>query len=132
MPVTQICNLFIKLSNFPKDCKVAKFKRLCKKRTETDTKNFRPISLLLIVFKIMKKVMHDQTINYLTENNIFYKYQSGFCKNHLPDSSLSCFTGKILIKYLLIILINMQKAFDTIIMIFYLKKCLLLDFPIIQ
>ena len=31
MPITQICNLFIKFSRLPKDCKVAKIKRLYKK-----------------------------------------------------------------------------------------------------
>ena len=46
IPITQICNLCIIFSHFPKDCKVAKLKPLYKKGTETDPKNFRPISLL--------------------------------------------------------------------------------------
>ena len=36
LPITQICNLSIKLSHFPKDCKVAKLKPLYKKGTKTD------------------------------------------------------------------------------------------------
>ena len=70
IPITQICNLSIKLSHFPKDCKLAKLKPLYKKGTKTDTKNFRPISLLPIVSKIFEKVIHDQTMEYLTDNNI--------------------------------------------------------------
>ena len=31
IPITQICNLSIKLSHFPKDCKVAKLKTLHKR-----------------------------------------------------------------------------------------------------
>ena len=31
IPITQICNLSIKFSHFPKDCKVAKLKPLYKK-----------------------------------------------------------------------------------------------------
>ena len=61
MPVTQIYNLSIKFSHFPKDCKVAKIKLLYKKGTKTDPNNFRPISLLPIVSKIIEKVIHDQT-----------------------------------------------------------------------
>ena len=76
MSITQICNLSIKFSQFPKDCKVAKLKPLYKKVTKTSLKNFRPISLLLIASKIIEKVIHDQTMNYLTENNIFCRYQS--------------------------------------------------------
>ena len=52
IPITQICNLSIKLSHFLKDCKVAKLKPLYKKGTKTDPKNFRSISLLPIVSKI--------------------------------------------------------------------------------
>ena len=87
IPITQICNLSIKLSHFPKDCKVAKLKPLYKKGTKTDPKNFRPISLLPIVSKIFEKVIHEQTMEYLTDNNILYKYQSGFRKNHSTDTS---------------------------------------------
>ena len=80
IPITQICNLSIKLSHFPKDCKVAQLKPFYKKGTKTDPKNFRPISLLQIVSKTFEKVMHDQTMEYLTNNNILYKYQSAFRK----------------------------------------------------
>ena len=82
IPMTQLCNLSIKFSHIPKDCKVAKLKPLYEKGTKTDPKTFRPISLLPIVSKIIEKVIHNQTMNCLTENNILYRYESGFCKNH--------------------------------------------------
>ena len=135
MPITQICNLSIKFSHFPKDCKVAKLKPLYKKGTKTDPNNFRPISLLPIVSKIIEKVIHDHTMNYLTENNVFYRYQYGFCKTHSTGTSLAYLTDKILTGFdsgLLteMILIDLQKAFDTISHDILLKKCLLLDFLI--
>ena len=55
IPMTQICNLSIKLSHFPKDCKVAKLKPFYKKGTKTDPKNFIPISLLPIIPKFLRK-----------------------------------------------------------------------------
>ena len=55
IPMTQICNLSIKLSYFPKDCKVAKLKPFYKKGTKTDPKNFIPISLLPIIPKFLRK-----------------------------------------------------------------------------
>ena len=54
IPITQICNLSIKLSHFLKDCKVAKLKLLYRKGTKTDPKYFRPISYLPIVSKIFE------------------------------------------------------------------------------
>ena len=133
MPITQICDLSIKFSCFPKDCKVAKIKPLHKKGTKTDPNNFRPISLLLIVSKIIEKVIHDQTMNYLMENNVLYRYQSGFRKNHSTDTSLAYSTDKILTSFdsgLLtgMILINLQKAFDTINHDILLKKMSALRF----
>ena len=72
-----------------------------------------------IVSKIIQKVIHDQTMNYLTENSILYIDQSGFQKNHSTDTSLVYLTDKILTCFdsgLLtgMILIDLQKAFDTI------------------
>ena len=82
-------------------------------------KNFRPISLLPIVSKIIEKVIHNQTMNDLTEKSILYRHQSGFRKNHPTDTSLAYLTDKILTGFhsgLLtgMILIGLQKAFDTI------------------
>ena len=90
-----------------------------KKGTKTDPKNFRPISLLPNVFKIFEKLIHAQTMEYLTDNNIFYKYQSGFRKNHSTDTSLSYLTNGILTGFdsgLLtgMILVDLQIAFDNI------------------
>mgnify|MGYP001792126289 FL=1 len=82
VPITQICNLSIKLSSFPLACKIAKLKPIFKKGSKTDPKNYRPISLLPLVSKIFEKIIHDQTIAYLNENNILFRYQSGFRKNH--------------------------------------------------
>ena len=127
IPITHICNLSIKLSHFPKDCKVAKLKPLYKKGTKTDPKSFRPISLLPIVSKTVEIVIHEQTMEYLTDNNILYKYQSGFCKNHSTDTSLSYLTNKIMTDIhsgLLtgMILIDLEKAFGTINHDILLKK----------
>ena len=96
IPVTQICNLSIKLSHFPHECKLAKLKPLYKKGYKADPKNYRPISLLPIVSKIVEKILQDQTMEYFTDNAILYRYQSGFRKNHSTDTCLLYLTDKIL------------------------------------
>ena len=57
-------------------------------------------------------------MNYLTENNIIHRYQSGFRKNNSTGTSLSYLIDKILRGFdsgplTGMILINLQKAFDT-------------------
>ena len=69
--------------------------------------------------KVIEKVVLEQTTNFLTDNNIFYKYQSGFRNNHSKDLFLSFLNDKILKGfdngvYTGMILIDLQKAFDTV------------------
>ncbi len=118
-PVTEICNLSIRLSTFPDKCKIAKLKPLFKKGSKTEAKNYRPISLLPLISKIVEKVIYDQTQNFLDKNEILYKYQSGFRSNHSTNSCLSYLSNKVLTSFdqgMLtgMILIDLQKAFDTI------------------
>ena len=95
-PITQLCNLSIKLSVFPDDCKIAKLKPLYKKGSNIDPKNYRPISLLPLVSKIFEKIVHIQTQEYLDTHQILYKYQSGFRARHSTDTCLSLLNDKIL------------------------------------
>ena len=67
-PLTDLCNLSISLSSFPDECKVAKLKPLYKKETKTKPKNYRPISLLPLISKIIEKIIHNQTQSFLDEN----------------------------------------------------------------
>ena len=117
--ISQICNLSIKYSIFPSDCKIAKLKPLFKKGSKTAPQNYRPISLLCLVSKIIEKVIHDQTQGFLDKNDITYKCQSGFRKFFSTDSCLSYLNNKIATGfesglYTGMILIDLQKAFDTV------------------
>ena len=55
LPMENIINLSIKLSTFPEKCKIAKLKPIFKRGARNDTKNYHPISLLLLVSKIIEK-----------------------------------------------------------------------------
>jgi retron-type reverse transcriptase len=118
-PISNLCNLSIKLATVPNECKVAKLKPLFKKGKKTDPKNYRPISLLPLVSKIFEKIVHDQTQKYLKDNQILYKYQSGFRSGHSTDTCLAYLNNFILRGFdqglvTGMILIDLQKAFDTI------------------
>ena len=84
-----------------------------------DSSNCRPVSLLPLISQIFEKIVHDQMIDYLAQYNILYKYQSGFRTKHSTDLCLSYLNDKILKGFdnglfTGMILIDLQKAFDTI------------------
>ena len=79
----------------------------------------RPISLLPLISKIFEEIGHDQIIDYLAQYNISYKYQSGFRTKHSTDLCLLYLNDEILQDFdnglfSGMILIDLQKAFDTI------------------
>ena len=83
--------------------------------------------LLPLISKIIEKLIHEQTSSYLSNNERLYNYQSGFQKNHSTDSCLTFLYDKILKgfdKGLItgMILVDLQKAFDTIDHVILLKK----------
>ena len=85
-PISQLCNLSIKLDSFPRSCKIAKVKLLFKKGSKTDPQNYHSISLLPILSKIIERIIHDQTQEFLSKNKILYRFQSGFRKSYSPNT----------------------------------------------
>ena len=92
--IAKIGKISISSGLFPSDCKIAKFKTLCKKESKTNPENFRPISLLPLISKVIERIVYDQVGNFLLQNNILYNYQSGFRKNHSTDLCLSFLNDK--------------------------------------
>ena len=60
----------IKLHTFPPKCKIAKIKPLFKKEIKTEAKNYRRISLLPLISKVIQKLIHPQTQDYLQRNGL--------------------------------------------------------------
>ena len=123
-PISEIFNLSIFHGISLNACKT---KPIFKKGKKVDPSKYRPILLLPLISKIIEKVVHDQMNEFLSANKIFYNYQSGFRTNHSNNLCLSFLTDKILKGFdesLLtrMIIIDMQKAFDTINHEILLKK----------
>ena len=57
-PLGNMIILSIKLSTFPEESKITKLKSMFKEGATTDPKNYRPISFLPLVSKIIEKSIH--------------------------------------------------------------------------
>ena len=69
-PLSEIHDLSITSRTFPNACKVAKLKPIFKKGKKSDPSNYRPISLLPLISKVLEMVVHDQTNAFLKGNNL--------------------------------------------------------------
>ena len=112
-------NLSFSEGVFPCELKVAKICPLYKAGNPSIFSNYRPISLLTIFAKIFESLMYKRLLSFLKKNNILYKYQFGFQKNHSTYMALIIMLDNITKalengEYAVGIFLDFQKAFDTV------------------
>ena len=117
--LTLIFNQAITLSSFPDEWKIARVVPLYKNGQRSIPGNYRPISVLPAISKIMERILHDQLYNYLTKFDLFSDTQFGFRKFHSTAGALLDCTNEWYINldrkmFNLVVLIDLKKAFDTV------------------
>ena len=73
--LTILINQCLDTGVFPDNLKIAEIKPLFKKNEKHLFTNYRPISLLPSLSKIYKRVIYNQIVQYLSENNLISKHQ---------------------------------------------------------
>ena len=76
--LTRLINLSLYTSTVPKSWKRANVTPVHKKGDKDHVNNYRPISLLPTVSKILEKIVFKHVYNHLLDNNILSEHQSGF------------------------------------------------------
>ena len=114
-----IFNLPIEKGIFPDQLKIAKVTPSFKNSDNTLMHNYCPISVLPCFSKTLERVIYDRLYSFFSENNILYKKQFGFQKQHSTDNAIVHLVNEILKSfenncYTLGIFINLTKAFDTV------------------
>ena len=119
VPITFIINLSISSNVVPNEFKYARVKPLFKKGNRNLPENYRPVSILTVVSKVLEKAIFIQFENYLKNNNILYSHQSGFRKRHSTDTCIINLLDYLRTNvsegnYVGMVLLDLQKAFDTV------------------
>ena len=118
-PLTLIINQSLTTGIFPDKLKLAKVIPIHKKGNMQELENYRPISILPSVSKVLEKVIHKQLFNHFTENGLFYNSQYGFRQGHSTELAALELVDKIVSSIdnkctSLNIFIDLSKAFDTL------------------
>ena len=78
MQLTNLFNLSFVTGIFPSALKTAKVVHVFKKDLKVDYSNYRLISLLLNIDKILENLVYERLYTFLSNNNIIYNLQFGF------------------------------------------------------
>jgi len=115
--ICKIINLAIESGTFPDQWKSAKVTPIHKGGSTTDTSNFRPVSVLCAISKIVERHIHDKL--YAHTKKFLHQAQSGFRKNYSCETALSriidIWTANMDAQLMNgVVLLDLRKAFDLI------------------
>ena len=114
-----IYNLSFTTGIFPDSLKIAKVTPVYKKGSKLECANYRPITLLSNLDKIIEKLMHKRLMGFLNDQKVLYKKQFGFQKKistahaviSLIENIEKAIDNKI---FVCRVFVDLQKAFDTV------------------
>jgi hypothetical protein len=118
-PLLHIINLSFSKGIFPKVFKIAKVIPLYKSGNKGDENSYRPISLLSVFSKIFEKCIKEQFVMYLKINHLISNNQFGFRDDKNTSNALYTLNSYLRQglnnnKYILLLFIDLAKAFDSI------------------
>ena len=90
-----IYNHSLKSSTFPQIWKDGKVMPIFKSGDRSNMSNYRPITVLPILSKILERFVHTQIYNHLSENNILSPQQFGFRPKLSTSTALAFFKRTI-------------------------------------
>ena len=114
-----LTNLVIKTSTFPDCLKIARVKPLFKKGDKNTCTNYRPISVLPALGKIIEKILSFQIREFLELNHLLTDCQFGFRTKRSTTDAINFIMEKIYNnfntkKITQGVFLDFSKAFDTI------------------
>lgn len=127
LPITIICNLCFRTGTFPDALKRSVVIPIHKSGDRDCISNYRPISLLPAIAKVIEKIINKRLKSYLEKNNLLSTNQHGFREGKSTEDALLQLTNYIVDKLdrnkrAIGIFLDLQKAFDTVSVPILIKK----------
>ena len=117
--ISKLINLAFQEGRYPSCLKLAKVLPIFKSGLKTIPGNYRPISLLSNINKIIEKAIYSRLYNFFTKFNILNSSQFGFREGHSTTLALSEFVESTLSSFdkgnaVCAVLLDLSKAFDCV------------------
>ena len=99
--------------------KLADVVPLFKSKDRNECTNYRPISLLLTISKLLEKIVYSRTYKFLERHDKLYVSQYGFREGHSCENAISELVSEIVKRqqegmYTLALFLDLSKAFDSL------------------
>jgi hypothetical protein len=115
--ITQLFNLSLHFGYIPKEWKNANITPIYKKGDKSNVKNYRPVSLLSIIGKVLERCVHHHVYSIIKED--ISEYQHGFVPQKSTVTQLIEFYDKVYNlsdnkKQCDVVFLDFSKAFDSV------------------
>ena len=112
-------NLSIEKDVFPDDLKIARATPIYKGEDSSDVSNYRPISVLPYLSKILECITYNRLYKYLLENNVLYSEKFGLKNGHSTDHAVVQLVDQVTesfenSKYTAGVFIDLSRIFDIV------------------
>ena len=117
--ILDIVNACITRAEIPTSWKHSLVHPIFKTGSPSDPSNFRPISIIPVIMKLVERLVQGQLYHYLSYNHLLSPSQHGFRPRHSTETALTTVTDRILTatdggQITLLCLIDLSKCFDVI------------------
>ncbi|CAG9098310.1 unnamed protein product [Plutella xylostella] len=118
-PIAYICNLAVDSGVFPDAFKKAIVHPIHKAGDRGSIDNYRPISVLPALSKILERILNNTLVNYMNKNSIISDKQFGFRSGRSTEDAVIALTSSIVQhidkkRKCLAVFLDLSKAFDSV------------------
>ena len=117
-PLAHIFNLSLQNGKFPAKLKRSRVIPIFKSGCRSECDNYRPISMLSSISKILEKVVAKKLLKHLLDNDLIYEHQYGFIPKRSTEQNLLQLCNYVTTAlndgmYCIGVFIDLRKAFDV-------------------
>ena len=117
--ISYLVNKSLTSGIFPQQWKEAKISPIFKTGSKDDVNNYRPISILPTLSKIIEKWIQKHLMSFLNSHNVLHEKQSGFREGHSTEFALILMIDSWLKaindgKFVGCLMVDFRKAFDLV------------------